>query len=220
MYADGYSRPTGIRAGSLAVAIAINVGVLSALLFSAPLITAIARDESLVVTNIPLEPPPPPESAFPKPKPDAGRVAPPEQMSRSTPILSTATSDFTLPPIMPVPPLPSLPPIPIGEIVRVDPPAQPQLVEATIDPRYAGSLQPTYPPGERRAGLEGIATVRVSIAADGRVTAAECLSATSEAFCRVTVSQAVSKWRFRPATRDGRPVDASKVMTVRFELES
>ena len=220
MYADGYSRPTGIRAGSLAVAIAINVGVLSALMFSAPLITAIGGGKSLVVTNIPLEPPPPLEPALPEPKPETGRVAPPEQMSRSTPLLSTPTSDFTLPPIIPVPPLPSLPPIPMGEIVRVDPPAQSQLVEAAIDPRYAGNLQPTYPPGERRAGREGIATVRVSIAADGRVTAAECLSATSEAFCRVTVSQALSKWRFRPATRDGKAVNASKVMTVRFELKS
>jgi protein TonB len=60
----------------------------------------------------------------------------------------------------------------------------------------------------------------VTIGADGRVATVECLSATTTEFCRATRQQALAKWRFRPATRDGVPVTATKDLTVRFELES
>jgi len=51
------------------------------------------------------------------------------------------------------------------------------------------------------------------------VTAVQRLSATSDAFWRVTERQALSRWRFRPATVDGRPVETSREMTVTFRIE-
>jgi len=65
---------------------------------------------------------------------------------------------------------------------------------------------------------EGHVTVRVSIGVDGRVTAVERVSASDDAFWAVTQRQALRKWRFRPATRDGAPVASTKVLTVRFRL--
>ena len=56
-------------------------------------------------------------------------------------------------------------------------------------------------------------------APNGRVTAVERLSATSDAFWRATQRQALSRWRFRPATLDGRPVEGIKVMTVTFRIQ-
>jgi len=92
------------------------------------------------------------------------------------------------------------------------------LIEASSDPRYAGDLQPVYPPSEQRAGREGRVVVRVLIGTDGRVKAVEPVSATSDAFLDTTRRQAIGKWRFRPATRDGVPVESWKRIGVSFSL--
>lgn len=107
-----------------------------------------------------------------------------------------------------------------GTTVVLPPPPPPVPVRhaAEFDPRYAGALQPPYPGSEQRAGREGHVQVRITIGADGRVTAIARLAATSEAFWEVTRQQALSRWRFRPATIDGRPVEDSKVLTLTFRL--
>lgn len=108
-----------------------------------------------------------------------------------------------------------------GEIVR-DPPREPPPPvrrEAQVDPRYARDLQPPYPPPELRRERSGVVQIRLTIAANGRVTAVERLSATSDAFWEVTQRQALNRWRFRPATLDGRPVQGTKVMTVNFRIQ-
>jgi protein TonB len=100
-----------------------------------------------------------------------------------------------------------------------DPPPVPVRIDAQIDPRFAGALQPPYPAAEQRAQRGGMVRIRVTIGADGRVTAAQQLSATSDAFWRATERQALTRWRFRPATIDGRPVEGSKTMTVHFRID-
>jgi protein TonB len=99
-----------------------------------------------------------------------------------------------------------------------DPPP-PVRLEAQLDPRYARDLQPPYPAPELRAERSGVVRIRLTIAPSGRVTAVERLSATSEYFWRATQQQALSRWRFRPATLDGRPVQGVKVMTVNFRIQ-
>lgn len=89
---------------------------------------------------------------------------------------------------------------------------------AQINPRYAGALQPLYPPGMIREEREGVVTVRVLVGTDGRVKALEAVRADAPAFLEATRKQALSKWRFLPATRDGEPVESWREMTVRFEL--
>jgi periplasmic protein TonB len=98
------------------------------------------------------------------------------------------------------------------------PPHIPVLSGAKVNPRYAGLLQPAYPPGMIREGREGIVVVRVLIGTDGRVRALEPVSSDGPAFLEVTRKQALSKWRFLPATRDGEPIEAWREMTVRFRL--
>lgn len=219
MYADRHARPEGIKPGSLTIAIGINAALIGALMFASPAVELI-KERTLSITNVPVDiPPPPPEPIEPKVSSEARSTARPEQIAATIPIVTSAASDFVLPPL----PLPPLPPLPLatGNATRVDPPvAPPVLVDAQPDPRYARDLQPQYPAGERRAEREGSVTLRVIIGPDGRVTGAECVSATTAAFCQVTLAQALAKWRFRPATRDGVAVESSKVITARFELES
>ncbi len=110
----------------------------------------------------------------------------------------------------------------------VDPPATPPIdpprplparVEAELDSRYASAFRPPYPPSELRAERNGEVRLRVTIGADGRVRAVERLSATSDAFWAAAERQALNRWRFRPATVDGRPVESTKVLTLRFRIE-
>lgn len=131
-----------------------------------------------------------------------------------------------------LPPLPPLGPQtgtetagpPTGGTVIADPPPDPSPPQpvrrgAEVDPRFAAALQPQYPLAEQRAGRSGSVVIRVTIGPDGRVRAAERVSATSDAFWAVAERQALTRWRFRPATVDGRPVESSKVMTIHFRIE-
>lgn len=110
-------------------------------------------------------------------------------------------------------PTPPRDPIPVP-----DPPA-PVRVDAQIDPRYASALQPQYPAAEQRAGRAGTVVIRVTIGADGRVRSAQRVSATSDLFWAAAERQALTRWRFRPATVDGRPVESTRTMTIHFRIE-
>ena len=67
-------------------------------------------------------------------------------------------------------------------------------------------LQPPYPPSEVRAQRGGRVQVRVTIGIDGRVTAVEQISATSNAFWEATRTQALRRWRGKKPVRWPRPV--------------
>ncbi|CAN5403090.1 hypothetical protein BH10PSE12_BH10PSE12_14520 [soil metagenome] len=101
----------------------------------------------------------------------------------------------------------------------IEPTRAPVLADALPDPRFASDFQPDYPASMQRAQEEGKVTVRLRIGPDGRVLAVEKLFATTEAFWEVTQRQALRKWRFRPATRDGVPVEGVRTMTVHFRLD-
>ncbi|MET0362715.1 MAG: TonB family protein [Sphingobium sp.] len=107
---------------------------------------------------------------------------------------------------------------PTVEPVRQPDPPTPVLVQARPDPRYADIFQPPYPPAMLRMQMEGSVTVRITIAPDGRVTDVALVSAADPAFFEATRRQAIARWRFTPATRDGQPISSEKLMTVRFNL--
>lgn len=95
---------------------------------------------------------------------------------------------------------------------------QPVFVSAMPDPKRLRDFQPDYPPAMIRAQIEGYATVRVHISAAGRVETVELVDTSDSAFWKATREQALERWRFRPATRDGVAVSSERVMTVRFRL--
>ena len=99
-------------------------------------------------------------------------------------------------------------------------PVIPEIIRrgAEVDPRFRDALQPPYPREQEAAQREGRVRVRITIGTDGRVTAIEQVASTNDSFWRVTQRQALSRWRFRPATVDGRPVVSTMVFTVTFRL--
>lgn len=63
---------------------------------------------------------------------------------------------------------------------------------------------------------EGRVRVRVLVRADGTVGGVEILESSGYPSLDRAASEAITRWRFAPATRDGQPIDAYYVLTVRF----
>lgn len=222
MYATRYAPADTGRPLRMGAALAINGGILAALLFAAPNIVPLEREGGIpTIPNIPIQPDPPevkPETKA-ETEPQNPLIVIPVTPVRPTdqPVLESTTSE---PPFAPDP----FPPAPgdgLGGTGKVmDPPAPPPLIGASLDPRYADALQPSYPSPDIRANREGSVVVRVRIGTDGRVKAVERVSAPSDTMFTATQQQAMRKWRFKPATRGGTPEESWKTMTVRFELEN
>ncbi|GAA0658047.1 protein TonB [Sphingomonas insulae] len=220
MYADRYAKPTRFNPGGLTAAVAINAGLIAALMFAGPTILPTDPIRTLITTNIPIDQPPPDP---PKPQPktvDVVATRPTETVVAPDPVVPTpANSDLvTTTTIAPTPPTPIVGVDP-GPVVIATPAPLPPLIGPQVDPRYASAFQPTYPPAERRANRDGKVTVRVLVGIDGRVKQIERISATSDAFWQVTQDRALRSWRFRPATRGDVPVEAWRTMALTFRME-
>ncbi|WP_106640472.1 energy transducer TonB [Allosphingosinicella vermicomposti] len=219
----GFLAPRTSNAASLLVVVALHGAALTALALSKMDMPIKAFIPRLTVENIPL-PKDPPE-VVPDPQPEARKpTAPSELLALKPPVELPRHSEVegkTDP--LPTPNIESQPgrevviPEDKGTAVQIPNPVR---IAAAIDPRHAGALQPPYPASEQRMGNEGKVSVRVTIGTDGRVKAVSRVSATSDAFWKATERQALSRWRFRPATVDGKPVESEKVMSVTFRLDS
>jgi len=223
MYAE---RSNGGRfnPGSLGVAVGINAVFVGALLYAAPDILPLApRPPTVPIASYPQEvPPPPPEKPVPEKR-----------------VTTQAREPRPLPPVERIPVYDEIVPADAGLTLDpgttgadggvvggtgtvVDPPKPvpaPVVVAPGVDPRYADALQPSYPAEERRAGREGRVVVRVLVGTDGRVKDVVRVAAASDAFWRATEDQARRRWRFKPGTRDGVPVEAWREMALTFRLE-
>lgn len=216
----GYLGQKRLRPGAAATVVLMHGAALAALLLvKNPEVVARTFGKTEVI-NIELPPPPPPQ-----PREDR----PAEQISRLTvpPVPMPVPSPYQVPPAPPVPP-PDLGSLASNENVRGTPEVPPQrpAIERPAPPpvrleaRLLGAnLQPPYPTSEQRMEREGRVVIRVTIGPDGRVVGAQKVSATSNAFWEATERHARARWRFRPATVDGRPVESTKTMTVVFELD-
>lgn len=208
---------------SLVVVVAVHAAAITALALSKMDIPTIINPGPITVYPVRLDKDPPsipPEPVKDRAEPRTSKVTtPPREVD--TPVVTDFTAptteltevvpfDFSAgkaekPGVEPLPPPP--PPLPIPDPVRV---------EARLRPGI--ELLPPYPPSEERAEAEGSVTIKLLIGPDGRVRSAEKVRAASEAFWRATERHALRAWRFAPATLDGKPVESSKVMTVKFEL--
>lgn len=221
MYADRYGGGRRFDPGSLGVAVAINGAVVAALMLASPSVTTTIFDKPIETYFVPPDatPPPPPEPTPPQPH---QRTAPRERIDAPVRTVPTPADPGLVTYVDPGPVAPLGDPVGTGTGVALDPPTPlppPALVGPSLDGRYAQDVQPSYPPEERRAEREGRVVVRVRVGIDGRVKQVERVEATSDAFFRVTERQALSRWRFKPATRGGIPVEGWYRLSLRFELK-
>lgn len=223
MASTGFFEQKSHGPGKFGLVLALHAAAIGGvLMIKGPTIIPIDRDP-IDVTQIDLPPDPPRNPPEPQPKqvrqtlpPQLPYVPPVQVPTQPTgPTIQTAATG-------------NLPTIPDGNGLGTDttpttptvvtpPPHVPVRRDATI--LGGSSLQPPYPASEIRNEREGVVRVRVTIDESGRVIAVQQVSATSEAFFQATQRQALSRWRFRPATEDGRPVQSSQTLTVHFRLD-
>jgi protein TonB len=219
MTGTGFYEQRSFSPTGLGVVIALHAAALGALALAKPavFVDAVRGPLRIIEIDVPDDPPPVP----PPPTPQVESTMP--QVTR----IDTPATVVDLPferPVVTSPPAPPPPlPGPAGTAVSGTGAAVPELppmrIDAEFDPRFADMIQPPYPPSEERAQREGSVRLRVTIGADGRVKAVERLSATSDAFWRAAERHALARWRFRPATVDGRAVESRKVLSLHFRLE-
>jgi protein TonB len=151
--------------------------------------------------------------------PPVAHAQPPAPMKPFHPVAREATP--ILPPCCAVPLPPKVEPD-LAPLVTEQPLPPHDVVETpvTADPRYAAALQPNYPAAMRRAGKEGRVVVRIRVSPQGQVLQVEPVSSPDPAFFAETQRHALKKWRFKPATQDGRPVESWYVVSILFRLEN
>jgi protein TonB len=88
--------------------------------------------------------------------------------------------------------------------------------QATLIPaEVIQKVQPNFPSAARGSPIRGTVLVLVSIDKDGSVVSAKAIEG-PHVFRRVS-EEAARKWKFRPATRNGQPVESEQVVQFRFE---
>ena len=75
---------------------------------------------------------------------------------------------------------------------------------------------PEYPESAKRSGLEGMVKLKAIISKEGSVRNLTTIS--GEAILVDAARQAVSKWRYRPTTLEGKPIEVLTEIDVNFQL--
>lgn len=79
-------------------------------------------------------------------------------------------------------------------------------------------VEPTYPPAAFRAGEEGTVLLRVDVDATGKPTNVDVVRRSGSRDLDRAAQQAVLKWKFSPAMRDGKAIASSAEVPVDFKL--
>jgi TonB family C-terminal domain len=77
----------------------------------------------------------------------------------------------------------------------------------------------SYPQEARRKGWEGVVKVEATIGNNGRVEKINLIQSSGYKVLDDSALKAVRKWRYRPATQDGKPVECILQIPIRFKLE-
>lgn len=124
------------------------------------------------------------------------------------PIADTATDAVAIPEPVPEP---TPEPVETARVYSAVPPGgtQPEEVDRVI---------PRYPPAARRASVQGPVVVRGIVRRDGTIDNVEIIKDLPYGLGE-EARRAVSRWRFRPATFRGEPIDVYYTVTVNFRLQ-
>lgn len=130
------------------------------------------------------------------------------------------------------PPTDTMVPPPAPAPAAVEPPPMPAPVESEArsggvysvvpaggtQPEEIDRVVPRYPPMARRAGIAGPVVIRGIVRRDGTIDEVEIIRDLPYGLGEAA-KDAVSQWRFRPATYRGEPIDVYYTVTVNFRLQ-
>lgn len=192
------------------------------LLFAAGLL-AWLRWDTLPLSPAP-EPPPilqkydPRPTAQPPPQPPPRRPAPVAAAPSARPALAVETSEPA--PVLPAQEPPPTPPVSPSEFTAPPPPVPPPAPSRKADPAVLRKVDPVYTEAARRAGIEGVVSLRVRVTPAGIPENIEILQGLEPGLDQRAV-EALAQWRFSPATAErGETVPWSGVVQLHFRLFS
>lgn len=90
--------------------------------------------------------------------------------------------------------------------------------EVDQQPQSVATMQPMYPYRAKRLGIEGEVQIRFLVDRTGKTSQVKILKATPPGEFDTTVEKTVTKWKFKPAVKDGRTVETWVETTIVFEL--
>lgn len=140
----------------------------------------------------------------------------------STDTSATSATETAAPPVADtaaaeVPPMPE-PAIPIPEPVERTTGVFSAVPPGGTQPEELERAIPRYPAAARRHGVQGPVVVRGIVRRDGTIDNLEIIKDLPHGLGE-EARRAVSRWRFRPATYRGEPIDVYYTVTVNFRLQ-
>jgi protein TonB len=83
----------------------------------------------------------------------------------------------------------------------------------------ASAVRPPYPASKLNSEEEAALKLKLSIDERGRVVAVEPVGNADPAFLAAARRHLLAKWRYQPATEDGRAIASTTQITLRFQIE-
>jgi protein TonB len=90
--------------------------------------------------------------------------------------------------------------------------------DGTEPPVPVRTVAPKFPENMRRDGTSGLVTVSCLIDENGNVTDPKVVKSSNEAFSEPAV-EALKKWKFKPAKKDGEAVAIRVSIPVKFNCD-
>jgi protein TonB len=104
----------------------------------------------------------------------------------------------------------------VGTAEPPPPPIEARRAAVIVKGESLHRVQPDYPANARAARQSGTVAVEVNINERGDVVAAQVLSGPS--LLRDASVVAARRWKFKPATRDGKPISSVSTITFNFKM--
>lgn len=109
------------------------------------------------------------------------------------------------------------PPPPPAPVAPVAPSVPVSAASGRDTPVPISQPPPRYPQEALRRNAGGTVRVRVTVAIDGSVDRLEVAEGSGNRYLDRAAMEAVRRWRFQPALRDGQPVVADVVVPISFD---
>lgn len=92
------------------------------------------------------------------------------------------------------------------------------LSEVDQPPRIIRKIDPLYPFAAKRKNIQGSVTLKFIVTKDGKVVDPSVVKGEPPEIFDNSALKAIARWRFKPAIKDGKPVDVIIIAPLKFEL--
>lgn len=151
------------------------------------------------------------QQARPKPETPPVIAMAPAQTPPVVPAIATPTPPLPTPVATPAAPPAPLQAGPVA-VERISPPQ--------FDAAYLDNPRPNYPPLSRRLGEEGKVLLRVRVSPDGQAAAVDIEKSSNFVRLDEAARRAILQWRFVPAKRGDKAIEASVIVPFVFRLDN